>query len=281
VAIDRLKTFEDFALEMNPAGYYVAYSGGKDSDCIRILCELAGVKHELWHNHTTVDAPETVRYVRSIPGMNISYPEISMWNLIVKRGVPTRKARFCCEKLKEYGGVGRFVVSGVRRFESNNRANRKSIEIMTGKKTENNIIFTDDNKENRRILEHCQLKGKLTLNPIVDWYDDDVWEFLNYYNCKSNPLYQCGYKRIGCVGCPMAGSKGQLKEFADYPKYKKIYIRAFDKMLKRRIEIGKPFKLWQSGEEVFDWWTSGQAAEFDIDGQIDLWDGSRRETVEL
>jgi tRNA(Ile)-lysidine synthase TilS/MesJ len=36
-AIERLKTFvpED--------GYYLAYSGGKDSDCIKILAQLAGV----------------------------------------------------------------------------------------------------------------------------------------------------------------------------------------------------------------------------------------------
>ena len=52
-AIMRLKAFEP------PDGYYVAYSGGKDSDVIRILAQLAGVKHELVHNLTTVDAPET------------------------------------------------------------------------------------------------------------------------------------------------------------------------------------------------------------------------------
>lgn len=40
-AIDRLKAFE-------PADepYYLCYSGGKDSDCIRILADLAGVKHD-------------------------------------------------------------------------------------------------------------------------------------------------------------------------------------------------------------------------------------------
>ena len=64
-AIERLKAFE-------PAdGYYLAYSGGKDSDCIKILAQLSGVKFEAVHNLTTVDAPETVRYVQSQPDVRI------------------------------------------------------------------------------------------------------------------------------------------------------------------------------------------------------------------
>ena len=57
-AIDRLKGFEP------PEGYYVAISGGKDSDVIVKLCELAKVKYDIHHQHTTADAPETVRYIR-------------------------------------------------------------------------------------------------------------------------------------------------------------------------------------------------------------------------
>ena len=94
-AIQYLKTFEP---ESEP--YYLCYSGGKDSDCIRILAELAGVKHECKHNLTTVDAPETVRYVREIIGKeNIEYPELSMWQLIPKKKIPpTRLIRYCCQE---------------------------------------------------------------------------------------------------------------------------------------------------------------------------------------
>lgn len=80
-AIQYLKAFEP---EKEP--YYLCYSGGKDSDCIRILAQLAGVKHECKHNLTTVDAPETVYYVRETIGKeNICKPELSMWKLIVKK----------------------------------------------------------------------------------------------------------------------------------------------------------------------------------------------------
>jgi phosphoadenosine phosphosulfate reductase len=272
IAIERLRSFEEFALEMNSAGYYVAYSGGKDSDVIRILCELSGVKYELWHNHTTVDAPETVRYIRGIvPKENITMPEMSMWKLIVKKGIPpTRAVRYCCQVLKEGGGRDRFVITGVRRSESNMRSDRNVLEIKSGKKS-NRKIFMDDNDEARRMFETCQSKGNRTLNPIVEWEKHDVWEFLEHYGCESNPLYQCGYDRIGCVGCPMAGNF-RKKQFNDYPKYKESYIKSFEKMLLKRFENGIETKLWGSGEEVFDWWISDKSMDYELDGQIDLFE---------
>ena len=85
--------------------YYLCYSGGKDSDVILALAKLAGVNFEAVHNLTTVDAPETVQYVKSQPDVRIDYPETTMWKLIVeKRMPPTRLVRYCCEELKERGG---------------------------------------------------------------------------------------------------------------------------------------------------------------------------------
>ena len=136
-AIDRLKAFEP------PDGYYLAYSGGKDSDCIKILAQLAGVKFEAVHNLTTVDAPETVYYVMSQPDVRIDKAHdkngdhVTMWNLIVKKGMPpTRLARYCCSELKERGGKGRVVITGVRWAESKNRkTNGGTIKILGRPKT--------------------------------------------------------------------------------------------------------------------------------------------------
>lgn len=87
---------------------------------------------------------------------------------------------------------------------------------------------------------------------LVDWTDNDVWEFLKYYGCEGNPLYQCGFKRIGCIGCPMA-PKHRYTEFRLYPKYRQNYVRAFELMIAHRKEKGLE-TLWQSGEEVMKWW---------------------------
>ncbi len=123
-AIEALRMFEP---EDEP--YYLAYSGGKDSDCIRILAELAGVKHEIVHNLTTVDAPETVQYIKTVPNVIINKARWAdgthktMWNLIPHQGMPPlRIMRYCCEHLKEQGGKGRLKITGVRASESRNRA---------------------------------------------------------------------------------------------------------------------------------------------------------------
>lgn len=265
-AISILRSFEPDDGE----GYYLCYSGGKDSDCIRILAALAGVKHDIVHNLTTVDAPETVYYVRSIPNVIIEKPEKSMWQLIVeKRMPPTRIARYCCEELKERGGKGRLKITGVRKYESKARADRSDLVQIIGKpKTtqkqaeemgvdyrvnkQNGLIMNTDNDPTRRLVEHCYRTSAVMVNPIIDWTDKDVWEFLNHYGCESNPLYQCGHSRIGCIGCPM--STRQKKEFAAYPKYRLNYVRAFDRMLKKRIEDGIPAKGWRTGEDVMRWW---------------------------
>lgn len=267
-AIQYLKTFEP---KSEP--YYLCYSGGKDSDCIRILAELAGVKHDIVHNHTTVDAPETVRYIRSIPKIEISYPELTMWQLIVKKKMPpTRLARYCCEKLKERGGMGRIKVTGVRWDESTSRKESGGFVKIIGKKAttlkaaeeqgvdyrqtkQGGIVLNNDNAETRRFVEHCYRTTSTMVNPIVDWSEADVWEFLHYYGCQSNPLYQCGENRIGCIGCPMQNFKGMKRDFAKYPKYRALYVRTFDKMLLARKEAGlETDEAWSDGEHVMRWW---------------------------
>ena len=265
-AIERLKAFEP------EDGYYLCYSGGKDSDVIKILAHLAGVNFEAVHNLTTVDAPETVNYIRSQSDVRIDYPELSMWRLIEKKDMPpTRLMRYCCSELKERGGKGKVKITGVRWDESNARKESAGLVRIIGKpKTmqrfadendvdyrlskQNGLILNYDDDKSRRMVEHCYRTTSTMVNPIIDWKDADVWQFLRYYGCRSNPLYYCGFCRIGCIGCPMAG-KHRKVEFELYPKYKENYIRAFDRMLIAREKNGKDNKLgWKTGEDVFYWW---------------------------
>ena len=103
-------------------------------------------------------------------------------------------------------------------------------------------------------------------NPIIDWKHKDIWDYIRSNHMPYNPLYDMGYKRVGCVGCPMAG-KNRYKEFADFPKYKAAYIRAFDKMLVAIHSAGKPTK-WKNGEDVFRWWMEDK----NVEGQLCLAD---------
>ena len=138
--IDKIKLFEP------PEGYYVAFSGGKDSQCIYELCKMAGVKFDAHFNITSVDPPELVYFVREhYPDVKMENPRdekgnvITMWNLIAKNTIPpTRNARYCCEKLKESGGGGRLVMTGVRWAESANRKNNQGMVTIIGKSKKRN-----------------------------------------------------------------------------------------------------------------------------------------------
>ena len=96
------------------------------------------------------------------------------------------------------------------------------------------------------------MKKQRILNPIIDWTTEEVWEFIKTYNVPYCHLYDDGFNRLGCIGCPMAG-KNRIKEFERYPKIRQAYIRAFKRMTDARREAGLEVK-WQTGEEVMTWW---------------------------
>lgn len=250
LAIQRLLAFEP------PEGYYVAFSGGKDSQCVYHLCKMAGVKFDAHYAITSVDPPELIYFIRE------HYPDvvftrqhdkdgkpITMWSLIAGHTLPpTRKVRYCCAALKEPGGQGRLVVTGVRWAESARRKEMHDVvDVQSKPKTARKIaeqngadyrlnaaggvIMNDDNDEGRRTVEHCYRTMKTIVNPIVDWSDDDVWDFLNGNDIPHCSLYDEGFKRLGCIGCPLSGEKNMLRDFERWPKYKELYIRAFQRMI--------------------------------------------------
>ena len=268
-AIERIKTASQMALNHYGLPLLVADSGGKDSAICRELVRRSGVPHEIVHNLTTADAPQTVYYVRErfcmaeesgIP-CTINHPyyrgqRISMWSLIpMKKIPPTRLARYCCEVLKEGSGVGRFIVTGVRWAESRKRKEGRGIYEIFTKSKEQKVILNNDNDDRRRLFESCQTRSKHVCNPIVDWSDRDVWDYLYAEKIPVNPLYQMGFFRVGCIGCPMAG-KQRYREFVLFPTYEHAYRRAFEKMLLARKLDGKEDMTgrWADADAVFRWW---------------------------
>lgn len=270
-AIERLKMASEMSMRMYKQPLVVMTSGGKDSSVCVELARRAGIQFEVEHNHTTADAPETVYFIRreferiqklGIP-CRINWPvykgmRTSMWALIPQKLIPpTRTVRYCCSVLKEQNGKGRFIVTGVRWSESVKRKNSRGIyETMTSKAS-NKVILLNDNDDKRMLFENCTIKSQRICNPIVDWTDKDVWDFLLSNKIPVNPLYQEGFSRVGCVGCPMAVKHQRCKNFARWPAYEKMYIRAFDRMLEERRKRGKLDESWRIGEtgiDVMHWW---------------------------
>ena len=300
------------AAEMS-ATYYekpliLTYSGGKDSDVLVQLARecLKPSEFEVFNSHTTVDAPETVYYIRDRfkeweqEGIKctVHYPHykdgrpMSMWSLIVDKMIPpTRIQRYCCKYLKEVSTPNSIAATGVRAAESVNRRGRDVFATRAGRKKDayyyyyehvaevfrESLEMTEGDVKNEspwdcNIIKHAKENKDIICNPIYEWTDTDVWDFIRTRDMKYNPLYDHGWTRVGCVGCPMATN--QIWEFEQYPKYKYIYIQAFERMIKRRKELGKMNKnekVWVNGESVYRWWTKdygetpGQMSIFDLE----------------
>lgn len=219
-------------------GYYVAFSGGKDSVVLLDLVRKAGVRHTAHHNLTGVEPPELIYFIREhYPDVITESPKKTMWRLIEEQGVPpTRLMRYCCKELKERGGEGRFKITGIRHEESVRRSKRKYFEPC------------------------LRNSGTRFLNPIIDWTEEDIWEYIRANNLPYCKLYDNGWRRIGCMFCPMSTRAEKERQCAEYPKYKAAYIRAFDRMIAKRGEQGKQTS-WENGEQCFDWWIGSKTEE--------------------
>lgn len=275
-AIKRLQYAANISAQYYNAPLIVTYSGGKDSEVLLELARRAEIDFEVQHNHTTADAPETVRHIRKtfkrmelggIP-CTINYPyykgqRVSMWTLIPQKLMPpTRLVRYCCEVLKEHGGKNRCIVTGVRWAESASRKKNQHFINPNKKDDDGRWIGFADNEESRKEFEACPIKGKTTINPIIDWTDSDVWNFARSEHLCMNPLYSCGHSRVGCIGCPMAGDH-RYEEFREFPAYENMYRRAFARMIEVRKAAGKP-TTWETADDVFKWFME----DTNLDGQL-------------
>ena len=245
-------------------GYFLAFSGGKDSQCIYHLAQDADVKFDAHYHMTTVDPPELIYFIREhYPDVIFDRPKKTMWELILyHKSPPTRVRRYCCAHLKEHGGEGRRVITGVRWAESAGRRKyRGGIELQKAKSIKSTKQMSD-NDESRRLVENCLQFNRIAVNPIVGWSDEEVWEYHRLKQLPHCSLYDEGFKRLGCIGCPM--STNAASEMERWPKFKAQYLRTFSRMIAARQAAGKCAKIdnrWTDAEAVMRWWLNEPDSE--------------------
>lgn len=310
-SMDVLRTAADIADTFYHKSLIVCVSGGKDSDLMIELAIRSGIEFEVLHSVTTLDAAETNAHInrqfRRLKAMGIKTEKkipmrngekTNMWKLIEEiQCPPTRIARWCCSILKETSTPNRIVALGVRKAESIGRGGRSDFGNR-GKTYKDARFFSlqhtkDVIADAKRIAEEygkpieepdvydCTMikdakeNKALICNPIYEWTDIEVWRYIKQNNIEVNPLYERGFKRVGCIGCPMAGGRTQIWEFKQYPNFKERFIKAFDRMLEHRRESGKDditgkegYHRWETGQDVFNWWVSDNRK--DIYGQMDF-----------
>ena len=187
----------------------LCYSGGKDSDIILELAKMAGIPFEAIYKQTTIDPPGTIAHAKSV-GATIVRPKYTFFELVERKGIPSRFKRFCCKFLKEYKIYDR-AVQGIRRCESVKRQ----------------MLYKEP--------EVCRVYGRndkaRIYYPILEWTDEDVERFVAERGIKCHNLYYDDdgkfrvERRLGCLGCPMSRA-GMREEFLRYPRMLELWLRA-------------------------------------------------------
>lgn len=257
-SVELLQKAEKIALRYDSEhGYYLAFSGGKDSQVLYHVAQLAGIKYQAHINFTSVDPPQVIRFVRKqYPDVITHAPSKSIYQLAIDRGIlPSMRIRWCCADLKETAGAGKVTLIGIRKGESARRARRNEVEVSNRKFSgdlESFKVWQAQELERReaKLLRKIKREGKkvnedefsmqkdnevrcingkdsILVSPIFEWSEQDVWYFLNEVvkvpHCE---LYDMGYSRIGCILCPMSQHKQKLREMQDFPHVKRNWIKA-------------------------------------------------------
>lgn len=265
-SITILKKMEPVALKYRDFGFIGAFSGGKDSQVIRQLLNLAEVKHIMKYQWTTIDPPEVIKFIkREYPDVIIERPNETFWQLCYRHGIlPSQYKRFCCRELKESRDSHCVTVTGVRAAESPRRKQRREVEIQTRRRHPDYVRGSLDefNMYRETHVDCIQGKDKLIVNPIIDWTEQDVWEFLHYMDLPSCELYDRGYTRVGCLFCPMASRRSLHLMERDYPKYREAFIRLIHRIRQKRLEKGG-YDIYKtlSDEQVFSAWLNKKSVK--------------------
>lgn len=211
----------------------LCYSGGKDSDVILYLARLAGIPFTAIYKNTTIDPAGTIKHCQE-NGVQIVQPKMTFFQLIEKKGFPSRFVRFCCSELKEYK-IKDYAILGIRREESKKRAK----------------LYVEP--------EQCRVYNKTEkckhYFPILYWTKEDIEEYVTQNHIKLHPLYyrddgtlDCK-RRLGCLACPLQSDRG-LAEFKAHPKLVRAWLRAGKKWWDTPRQ--KPLRVQEFASDIYE-----------------------------
>lgn len=284
-SVELLQKAQKIATTYDPTdGYFLAFSGGKDSQCLWHVAKLARVPFVAHFSPTTVDPPDLMRFIhKQYPRTVWEKVEKSMYTRARERAnLPSMQIRWCCSDFKEGAGAGKVTLIGIRHAESKRRSKRHEVEVSSrkysgdlqgleefrqqrNKRQPKGVNITNADQE--QTVGCIRGKESLLISPIIHWTDADVWEFLNGMQIPHCVLYDQGAKRIGCILCPMANERQRRADAERYPRHRKMWIDAIKDIVitKRQLIAEGKYKgnatLWsmkgnqqEVAEMIFDYW---------------------------
>ena len=197
----------------------VSFSGGKDSLVALDLAYRVGVKKVVFCD-TTIEFDETKEFIKSVEefyGIDIETVRapVSFFEMIKHVGFPSRIFRWCCDVFK-FGPLSSYAireslygfVTGLRAKESNRRLNYEKFD-------------------NNPLVPVKQI------NPIIDWTNKDVWEYIKVNSLPVNPLYKL-FDRIGCWCCPYRTESDWIKIKEVFPEKASVLYSMLAESAKKR-----------------------------------------------
>lgn len=200
----------------------VSFSGGKDSTVVSHLVRKTLNNQSILHifGDTTLELPLTYKYVEKFKEDNPMTPffdekndENNFFEMCKEIGPPSRVNTWCCSIFKT-GPMGTTLSNfeedfltfyGIRRKESISRSKYP------------------------KILKSTKIDKQLSIGPIIDWLDIDVWLYILSEKITFNDSYRQGFPRVGCWVCPQ---KGTWSEFVtkifnnnEYTKWENFLIQ--------------------------------------------------------
>jgi len=108
------------------------------------------------------------------------------------------------------------------------------------------------------------MAGRMTVFPVLHWSSDELWAYLLDNGVPYSHLYDEGFHRLGCVGCPMIGAAQLEIEFSRWPIFREKWRAGIYAQWARYhgTMAGRGGKIWWADdhfstvEEMWDWWVS-------------------------
>lgn len=194
---EAIEYIRNIAADKNEEEMFVSFSGGKDSTVTSDLV-LNALNKNIIHIYgdTTLEYPTSEVYIKRfrqshpfIPMLTAKNKDQEFNNLCEIIGPPSRMMRWCCTIFKT-GAITKKIESTFK--------NAKSLVTFQGIRRNESLARSKYDRESNE----SKIKMQISVNPIIDWMDFDVWLYLLSNNVDFNDAYKQGFSRVGCWCCP-------------------------------------------------------------------------------